>query len=233
MPKYAKIRAELESEILHSLHPRDPLPSERELMDRFRVSRMTIRQAMDSLESDGLIYRIQGSGTFVSGRTTIRKSPRLSSFTEDMRERGHVPESRTISKEITLADSLVAGDLGLLQDAVVFRLKRLRMADGSPIAVEETYFNNDLVDGLIHDDVSGSLHELLAEKYGIELDSADQSVSAIRLSDSDARLLGETPGAPGLMVCSVGMNRRGTPVEKATTIYRADRFSFNFNITKR
>ena len=202
-------------------------------MDRFGVSRMTIRQAMDSLESDGLIYRIQGSGTFVSGRTTIRKSARLSSFTEDMRERGHVPASRTISKEITLADSLVAGDLGLPLDAVVFRLKRLRMADGSPIAVEETYFNNDLVDGLIHDDVSGSLHELLAEKYGIEIDSADQSVSAIKLSDTDARLLGEAPGAPGLMVCSVLRNRRGVPVEKATTIYRADRYSFNFTITKR
>lgn len=232
MPKHAQIRAQLESDILNSYAERDPFPSERELMERFGVSRMTVRQATNSLEADGLIYRVQGAGTFVSGRKTIRKKPKVSTFGQEMRERGHAPSSETLVKEVGTADSLLAGDLGIPPESEVFRLRRLRLADGAPIAIEDACFSHALVFGIIHDDLRGSLHGVLSERYGIAVASAQQTVSALRLNAADARLLGETPGAPALMVCSVGRNDLGQPVEKITTIYRSDSYSYVIDVNK-
>ena len=134
-PKGAQLREILEG-LLSVLPPGSALPSERELAERYGVARMTVRGELDRLAGDGLAYRIQGRGTFVS-EPRVAQANALTSFTEDMRARGLEPSSRLIAREEHPAGGRMARRLELRPSAPLVRVDRLRLADAEPLAVEQ------------------------------------------------------------------------------------------------
>lgn len=229
IPKYEAVAAALR-ERLAAMTVHEALPTERELMVDFGVSRNTVRQAIGVIVASGLVYNVQGSGTYVADPEVVSKTPRLTSFTEDMRERGLAPASRVLSCELAPAPPEVGRRLGIEEGAVLVRLRRLRLADGRPMALETVHLREDLVpiEAL---DPSGSIYEQLS-RAGHDVQKATQTIAAVNLPVEEAKLLDQAVGAAALRVVRVGLTGREVPVEWAETIYRGDRYDFDMVVAR-
>ncbi|MFF3890389.1 GntR family transcriptional regulator [Streptomyces sp. NPDC001914] len=230
-PKHETLRSELLALIDEGLHPHDPLPSERELMQRYGVSRMTVRRAMERLAVEGRVYRVQGAGTFVADPATISKSLHLTSFSEDIRSRRMVPGSRLLVMERTGADLACARDLFLTPGTPVIHLERLRLADDEPMCLENVWLPEDLVPGLLEVSEPFSLYGWL-ESVGAAPVHADQTIRATVVDARQAELLSVPAHFPALQVERVTRDIRGRAVERAVGIYRGDRYDYRLSITR-
>lgn len=219
--KYVKVRDHLRSLVTHELAVGDPIPSERILCEQFGVSRMTVRQAVDALVVEGLLVREQGRGTFVAP-IKVDLEVRLSSFDEEMQRRGMTPSSKVLASEVVDAAPDVADALELLPGERVFSLYRVRLADGEPMAVEQSWLPMRLVPGLLDEGVPESLYAELRRR-GLEPDWGEDVVAAAEADGEDAALLGIEPGRAVLR-----LTRRTFAGQVATvysrSVYRADRY---------
>ncbi|SFN39156.1 GntR family transcriptional regulator [Mycetocola miduiensis] len=228
--KYEIVAAGIRAMITDSLQPNDALPSERELMEIHGVSRMTVRAAIARLADEGLLYNVHGSGTYVGSPNLFAKAPKLTSFTEDMVSRGHVPSSRVLEISRTDASSKTASRLRLSPGAECTRIRRLRLADGNPMAIETVYLPGDVLP--IEDfDARVSLYVQLSER-GYEIYRAEQEIQAAILDAESSTLLGVPAGSAALEIDRIATDRRGLPIEYARTIYRGDRYSFQMAVTR-
>ena len=222
-PLYQQLERKLRDAIrLKKLSPGDALPAERDLADQFSVSRITIRKALDSLVSDGLLTRQQGTGTFVTQR--VEKSfSKLSSFTEDMKSRGREPFSKWLSRtqgEVTPEESLT---LNLGPGTPVYRFHRIRYADGSPMALEYSTIPAFCLPS--PEAVETSLYEAL-ERSGNRPVRALQRLRAVLFSDEQAELLHVAPKDAGLLIERRGFLKDGRVVEVTQSYYRGDAYDF-------
>ncbi|MBK7722116.1 MAG: GntR family transcriptional regulator [Austwickia sp.] len=230
--KYEVVESALERRIA-GLLPHDTLPPERDLMREFEVSRMTIRQAVSRLVARGLVYNVQGSGTFVSPVEVITKTLTLTGFSEDMRQRGLTPSSRVLAVDHVAASPETAARLGYDDPATcppVVRLRRLRCADGAPMAVETVEVLATVADWSAVDP-SGSLYEQL-EGQGLQIVRAAQVIAAVNLGVEEAKILDQAVGAAAIRVSRVSYTGRGQAVEVGHTLYRADRYDFDIVVTR-
>ncbi|HEY9293124.1 MAG TPA: GntR family transcriptional regulator, partial [Microlunatus sp.] len=223
------IRKVLAGEI-RALEPHTLLPTERDLAATHEVSRATIRLALDALTNAGLVYRVQGAGTFVSG-PSISKTVSLSSFTEDMELRGMTPSSRVLAADEVAADPATADELGIQPGDPVVRLSRVRLADDEPICLETAHFPAARVPGFLDHDLSGSIYQVL-NSYHLRVMRAEQVVKAVVLDVGDSALLGTPPGSAALRMHRIGLDERDRPVESTTSIYRADRYDLRLAVRR-
>lgn len=222
-PKGQSLRGILEK-LVAGLPPGAALPSERELAQRYGLARMTVRSEIERLTSEGLVYRLQGRGTFVS-EPRVAQAGALTSFTEDMVARGHEPGSVFLSAEQIPADGFLAAALETAPGDPVFRLDRVRTADGDPVALEHAFLALKRYEGIADLDLSdGSLFEVLRGHFGVQLRGARQRVVAVAIEADEASLLEVTPGAPGLHFHTVAWAGDEVPAYYATSLYRADRY---------
>lgn len=228
VPKHRRL-TELLREAIAEADADAPMPSERELVARYGIARMTARKALDQLVSEGVLYRVHGKGTFVAA-PKLPSLLVLSSFTEDMRSRGLRAGARVLSFEEVAAGAAAGWALGLPAEARVYRLRRLRTADGVPMALETSRIPCDIAPGLaVYDLTDSSLYEILATEYGICLDGGEQSLEAALAGPEEVELLGMTPGAPVLALtrtATTGLR----PVEYVTSTYRGDRYRFRVSL---
>lgn len=205
------------------LRPRDVLPSEREIADRLGLSRVTVRKALRGLAESGVIVQKHGSGNYIadSPPRVEQGLARLTSFSEDMQRRGLKAGSQWLFREVSLPSPVEALRLNLSPDDRVVRLRRLRLADNVPMAIElATLAERDLPD---HEAGTQSLYEAL-EKRGLSPVRALQRISAVNLSSEDAALLGVFEGAAALGMERVTFLPDGRPVEFTHSIYRGDAY---------
>lgn len=219
--KYVRVRDYLRSLVTHELAPGDAIPSERILCDQFGVSRMTVRQAVDALVVEGLLDREQGRGTFVAP-TKVDLEVRLSSFGEEMQRRGMEPASRVLSAEVVAATPDIADALDILPGERVYSLHRVRLADGEPMAIEQSWLPARLVPGLFDDTVPESIYGELRRR-GIEPDWGEDTVSAGEVDTGDAELLGVPAGRAVLRLARRTFAGETACVYSRST-YRADRY---------
>jgi GntR family transcriptional regulator len=229
VPKYFQLREILLDLIDNELTVDAPVPSERELAARYGLSRMTARQAVEHLVSEGRLYRVQGKGTFVA-RPKIDMPLRLTSFTEDMLARGLTPGARDLGRRLTAASAAVARELGIEPGSPVYVIERLRTADDVPMALERSHIPADLAPGLLDRTLANSsLYEVLATAYGVVLDRGDQVIQAGIADSGDAGLLGLAPGSAVLLLqrrCWAGP----VTAEYAVSTYRADRYQLRASL---
>ncbi|MEN0022415.1 MAG: GntR family transcriptional regulator [Microbacterium sp.] len=228
--KYEEVAASIRESIAQSMSPHDALASERELMAIHGVSRMTVRKAIATLVDEGRVYNVHGSGTYVGSADIFSKTPKLTSFTEDMISRGSVPSSRVLELARVDAPDAVAAALGLAAGDEVTHIRRLRLADDVPIAIEDVYVPVSVL-AIESLNLGASLYEQLREA-GHDVFRAEQEIKAITLTEQESQLL-EVPAAEAaLAVTRVSSSRRGQLIEFARTIYRSDRYTFQLAVTR-
>lgn len=205
--------------------PDDMLPSEVELMEQYNVSRITVRQALDELVNEGLIYRQRGRGTFVAHPTVDQALTRIISFTEDMRQRGFIPGTEILFSGLEPASPDVAAQLQLEPGTELVRLDRLRLADNEPMSIEESHLVHRYCPGILqHNYVANPLRELLEQYYGIRLLRAKQSIRAIAASRQVADQLFIPTNAPLLYIERISYSQQNIPIEFLRLYHRGDRY---------
>lgn len=209
--------------------PEDALPAERDLATDFAVSRITVRKALDALVADGLLVRRQGAGTFVAGRVEKQFS-KLSSFSEDMAARGRAVTSEWLLR----AEGAVSPDesmvLGLSPGAPIYRFRRIRFADGLPMAIEHSTIAGFALDGI--EAVGDSLYAAL-EANDMRPVRALQRLRAVLFTADQAKLLGIDKGAPGLFIERRGFLDDGRTIEATQSWYRGDAYDFVAELSAR
>jgi GntR family transcriptional regulator len=202
------------------------LPSERELSEKLGVARETLRRCLHALEEEGVLQRKQGAGTFVSGQAWIKQFE-LISFSEDMRERGLTPSSEVLSYLVIKAGAKLAQKLKVMPGAPILEIRRLRLANEEPMALETVYLVQDkLPDFEPTLLASHSLYDLIERNYGLQIKSATQQIHATVLSEDEADLLDVAPFSPALLVERQVMTSNGDIFEYGKSVYRADRYRF-------
>ena len=208
----------------------DRIPSERELAERFGISRMTVRKALNQLVDAGHLERRGTAGTFLPEPAVVRPlSKRVSTaISEVVGQAGHKPGARLLFFEQAQADANIARRLHLDEGAPVIVIKRLRLSDAVPFCVETSYLPQYRVPGLVAADVfaAPSLYALLRERFGMTFATSDFHVSVASAPDTEAELLGLSPGIGALVMRSTVYDRDGQPAEFLISWNHPDRVAF-------
>jgi GntR family transcriptional regulator len=226
-PLYSRIQQDILEQIqAGQLQPGIQLPTEADLAAQYQVSRITAKRALDELVRQGRAYRQQGRGTFVA-QARIRDISGFRSFSEDIRARGFTPSSRVLDFTEVQPESFIRERLHLDDDERVYLLKRLRLADQAPVAVETAYLPSRFFPGLLQEELAAtSLYTLLAEKYNRIPTWADAEMEACTATREQARLLDLKPGTPVLVAHRVTYSADYDAIETVDSVYRGDRFTF-------
>ena len=226
LPLYAQLKETLITAVTRGeLRPGDRLPSQRGLCQRYGMSHMTVRRAINELINEGAIFAIPGKGLYVAEPKQDAETGPLIGFSEDMALRGMVASSELLGGEIIGASTVVARMLDVSVDAPVIYLRRLRLADGVPIAIQTSYLPYALCPGLLsHDLAHGSLYAVLRERYRLLLAEGSTTVEAATADAEQARLLTLQVGAALLIVEQLTLLDNQRVVEFTRTAYRGDRY---------
>jgi GntR family transcriptional regulator len=225
-PRYREIESALRARIA-TLRPGQRLPSDTDLCAEFGVSRMTARHAMGQLAEEGLVRRDPGRGTFVAEPPTHRRANFLMTFSHEMRRQGRVPTSRIVRRVLRPPTEPERADLRVGRDDEVVELRRVRLADGEPVALETAVLAARCAAAVMAADLeSGSLHEALISA-GMVPSRGRSSIGAEAAGADDARLLSVPPGAPMLVERRLILDQRGRPLERTESRYAATRYGLN------
>lgn len=223
LPLYQRIKSQLKKQI-SELHPNDRIPSENELVKIHSVSRGTAKQAITELVYEGLLYRIQGKGTFVSPPKINRNFNHLPSFTNDIVRHGKKASNKVIYFGKAEAPSQIAEKLGLSTDASVLRYKRVVMIDDEPLALVCSYLRCDRFPHLKLEEVKFSLYAALTEHYGVAPQTALDTYSVLLASPKTANHLKISENEPLLYSERVSFLADSEPVEYVESFIRADKY---------
>lgn len=229
IPLYYQLEALIEEQIdTGKWKAGDRVPSEAELGEQFQISRTTVRQALGDLVNRGRLTRIQGKGTFVAQPRIQQGLTHLTGFSQDMQQRGQKPSARLLQFEVVSALPQVAKSLQIHPGELVILLKRLRLADDEPMALETSYISYPLCSSILKEDLSDtSLYQLLREKVKIFPHRARQQMEAVGCPSTEAKLLGVVKGSPALHIWRTTFDQYDRPFEWVESFYRGDRYVFS------
>lgn len=230
-PLYLQVEARLRQGLAIGTWPADQaLPPERQLAEELRVSRRTLRKALERLEEEGAVVRKRGSGTYAASLPPTDDARRfqqpvqaLTSFTEDMRARGLTATSTWLTRELTAVTPDEALALGISPTARVARLKRLRCADEEPVCIELSVLPAEFVPA--PEKIEQSLYTYLDATNSRPV-RALQHIRALLMPLKEAELLEVAPTEPALFTRRVTYHANGRPIEFTRGFYRADRYDF-------
>ncbi|MEU4522457.1 GntR family transcriptional regulator [Amycolatopsis sp. NPDC024027] len=229
-PLYFQVSRQLHAAIEDGRLPAGArLGNEVDLAAKLRLSRPTIRQAIQTLVNQGLLVRRRGIGTQVV-RTKVARPLRLSSLFDDLAGLGGKPESAVLVNRVEEAGAEVAELLEAPGLTHVRRLKRLRSTDGEPLALMNNYLPDGVLDADDDELRERGLYQLL-RSAGVRLHAAEQNIGARLATEEDAELLREEPGAALLTMQRTTYDDSGRVVEYGWHVYRASRYTFNLSLT--
>lgn len=230
-PRYYQLM-EILRDLCTSLEPGQIVPSELELCQMYAVSRTTVRKALDHLRQEGLLYRIQGKGTFVSPpKLRERFVHQAAGIYEDMASRGVALRTQVLEQTIIPASKTVASELQLVVGSPVIKLVRLRFVNDEPLVISTTFLPYRSFPGLENEDfTTTSLYVVLREKYGARLGRGTRVIEASPCTDEEAELLGIAPGEPLLVLNGTMCDSEGRPIECGFARHRGDRSQIEIEV---
>jgi GntR family transcriptional regulator len=211
-------------ELIEALGVGDSIPSERQLGVDLSVSRLTVRAALDELVREGYLVRRRGAGTFVAA-PKVAKGIDINSFSDDMRARGMTPASRTLDLRVVPAGARLGRILHVSPAEPVVAVKRLRLADGDPMAIELLHVRQSLVPGMTSADLEeNSFYDLLASRYDLSIVGGSQTIEPTVTNEEESSVLGVPLHSPALLFERVTRSASGDIVEFTSSTYRGDRY---------
>jgi GntR family transcriptional regulator len=232
-PLYFQLAEKIKLMIYEQFKPGDVLPSETELIARYTVSRNTVRRAIELLEQQGFVISRRGKGTFVASKGSRYQLHKLVSFSEDMRSRGLKPDTRLLGLATVEPPDRIAAELNMQPGDQVHEIRRLRLADGEPMALSTAYIPSALLPGLSGEAIAkGSLFELLSNHLSLRISYADRSIRPTLATTEQAELLGIPCGSALMLVEGPAYLENEQPVEYVVTYYRGDRYDFVFHAVR-
>lgn len=233
-PLYSQLRETLRGHILDgSYRPHDRLPSESELISAFGVSRVTVRQALNDLVKEGLIFKIAGKGSYVSKSRPLQNLSRLQGFGEAMSLMGYETVNQLLGLATTQASAEVASRLQVKEGDSVIEIRRLRHLDHEPVSLEQTYVRPALGERLAREDLAGrDIYRILENDYGIALGHAELCMDALAADEELAHLLRVAPASPVLHIERLSCAKDGTPLEFSYVYYRGDSFRYRVRVER-
>jgi GntR family transcriptional regulator len=234
VPMYAQIREILRARILdgtYSTH--EQLASESEMMATFGVSRITVRQALNDLQNEGLIFRMHGKGTFVSKPKAFQDLGKLQGFGEAMRQKGYETYARVISIDAVTPSQQVRDKLQLPKRAKVTELQRLRFLNREPISLDITYVPTAIGHRLAKEDLATrDVFVILENDYGIALGHADLQIGSTLADEYLAEQLRVDAGSPVLLIERTTFTSDGQPIDYEHLYYRGDAFQYRVRVDR-
>jgi GntR family transcriptional regulator len=235
MPLYAQVEEVLASSIADgTLSPGTRLPAEHSLIERFAVSRTTIREAVQNLIRRGLVEIQRGKGTFVTQPKIYQELTKLTGFVEDMQLLGRQASARLVGHEIVHADQAVSRQLGLPLGTLVVRIRRVRLADNQPLSFDETYLPREIGEKIVQNDLEAEpIFSLLEEKYDTPLTEAEYRLEAVSADPVVADALRINAGSPIFLIERTSYTEGQRPVDYEKLHYRGDQIQFVTRLARR
>jgi GntR family transcriptional regulator len=230
IPLYLQIEEELRGQVESGeFGPLARVSSEAELSERFGVSRMTARKALDRLVADGVLFRRAGKGTFVAQPKIAHGPSQLLSFSAAMNAQGVRHRTQVLDAAMVPAPSNIARELGVPPNTPLAFVRRLRLVEEEPAAIHLSYMPARYA-AILGGDLTGSLTELLTAVGG-RVAYTNDTVECVLASDQDAGILKIRVGAPLVFIRGVAYTHDMEPVRHSEALYRADRFRFRVDTT--
>jgi GntR family transcriptional regulator len=229
LPLYFQIKEDIKEKIRsREYRVGEKIPSEASLMALYHASRITVRNAVAGLVSEGFVTKSQGQGTYINRPKATQQFNKITGWAETMRALGREVSSRLIRAEAVDADEYIA-ELGIEKGTPMYLIERVRYCDGEPMAIIRNHIVQAVAPGL-PDSISeeGSLYDLLEERYHVVFDSARETVGARGASPEEARWLGIKKGAPVVVNRRIVYDAQDQPFEVDYTVNRADGYEVSF-----
>ncbi len=208
------------------------IPTEQELMSRYSVSRTTVREAVTTLVQEGYLTKKQGKGTFVREHQMKERLGRLTGFTEEMIEKGYIPSAELIGVFHDLANDENFIELELPNEETWTKIARSRLASGKPVAIERSYWPNEIADLLCKEDLQKVAYYDVLERNGLFLKYAEEEISAVNADKTDAALLNVKVGAALIEMKRMAYDQSDRLIECTNTRYRGDRYKYHVRLER-
>ena len=234
LPLYYQIKKILTEKIQKGdIKTGEKIPTEEELVNKYHVSRMTIRQAINSLVNEGYLERIKGKGSFVLEKKIQYGLLHLKSFSQDMKQRGFQVKNKTLEKKETTPTKKISTKLHIKTTDKILTVTRIRIVNKKPIALETTHIPSHLCPELIKENFNEiSLFNILEKKYKLHLKNAEQILEPV-LPDAHIRNILEIPNqTPLLKVSGITYLENNIPIEYIEAYYRSDRYKFILELVR-
>ena len=236
IPKYYQLANIIRQQIENGTYPAlTPILSERQIESQYNLSRPTIRQAIDLLVRQGYLYRVHGKGTFVSPPKLQKGILELTSFSEDMRNRGLEPGQKILEFDLVKPSVKIARQLDIKKDAKsVLRIKRLRFGDAIPIGLQDSYLCLPEGQTITREEIEerGSIYAILQEKFGLYPTEADETLEVTLATPDEADLLQVPVGSPLLLNERTLWSQNRQAIEFVQILYRGDRYKYFVRLTR-
>lgn len=204
------------------------IPSERDLGESLNISRMTVRQALNQLVSEGVLYREKGRGTFVS-RTKIEQR-NIMSFSDSVAKKGLVPTTKVLHFNKEQIDEDIANILELKTGEMVYVIKRLRLASGIPIGIEENFLPEKYCPELEKYDLTSSMYKLIKEEYSYAVSYVDNVIETSKPSREEKEQLGISNNVPVLKISGVNYTETDLKLFYERSVYRSDEYKYSVRV---
>lgn len=232
-PLYAQIKDIIKQRILegdYDIHER--LPSESEMMKVFGVSRITVRQALRDLHTDGLVFSVQGKGTFVSRPKVVQDIQRLQGFGEAMTPQGYETSARVVGVQEVRSSAEVAEALNLARNSNVIELTRIRYLNREPISLDNSFFPLEIGRNLLGRDLTQDIFPMLENEFGVGLGHADLKIEATTADERLAQHLNVDTGSSILRIQRLVFSQAGDPIDFEYLSYRGDAFQYQVRVDR-